>query len=146
MSYRTDKLLIDGHTDTHTYTHTHAGNDNTRRPKLASGNDYVLLTIGPSVLSFSSILIAMQQFSFKKMYLKMSSAMSQYVNSYDARDRIFQLIWSIPCLLMPWLLKSPGHQQAWYWQYKIGNMYSCSIVNLVFFCRTKSNIWYKMWL
>ena len=21
---------------------------------------------------------------------------------------------SIPCLLMPWLLKSPGHQQAWY--------------------------------
>ena len=40
MNYRTDKLMIDGHTDTHTYTHTHthAGNDNTRRPKLASGN------------------------------------------------------------------------------------------------------------
>ena len=32
MSYRTDKLMIGGHTD----THTHAGNDNTRRPKLAS--------------------------------------------------------------------------------------------------------------
>ena len=29
MSYRADKLVIDGH--------THAGNDNTRRPKLASG-------------------------------------------------------------------------------------------------------------
>ena len=39
MSYRTDKLMIDGHTDTH--THTHAGNDNTRRPKLASGNNSV---------------------------------------------------------------------------------------------------------
>ena len=39
MSYRTDKLVIDGHTDTHTYTHTHAGNDNTRRPKLASGKN-----------------------------------------------------------------------------------------------------------
>ena len=23
MNYRTDKLMIDGHTDTHTYTHTH---------------------------------------------------------------------------------------------------------------------------
>ena len=35
MSYRTDKLVIDGHTD----THTHAGNDNTRKPKLASGKN-----------------------------------------------------------------------------------------------------------
>ena len=34
MSYRADKLVIDGHTD----AHTHAGNGNTRRPKLASGN------------------------------------------------------------------------------------------------------------
>ena len=24
MNYRTDKLMIDGHTDTHTYTHTQA--------------------------------------------------------------------------------------------------------------------------
>ena len=23
---------------------------------------------------------------------------------------------------MPWLLKSPGHQQEWYWQYSIGNL------------------------
>ena len=37
MSYRADKLVIDGHTDTHTHTHTHAGNNNSRRPKLASG-------------------------------------------------------------------------------------------------------------
>ena len=33
MSYRADKLVIDGHTG----THTRAGNDNTPRPKLASG-------------------------------------------------------------------------------------------------------------
>ena len=39
MGYRTDNLVIDGHTDTHTYTHTHAGNDNTRKPKLASGKN-----------------------------------------------------------------------------------------------------------
>ena len=37
MSYRADKLVLDGHTDTRTDTHTHAGNDTTRRPKLASG-------------------------------------------------------------------------------------------------------------
>ena len=33
MRYRADKLVIDGRTD----THIHTGNDNTRRPKLASG-------------------------------------------------------------------------------------------------------------
>ena len=41
------------------------------------------------------------------------------INFSDARDRIFHLIWSKPYLLMPWLLKSPGHQQEWYWQYRI---------------------------
>ena len=35
MNHRTDELIIDRHTDTD--THTHAGNDNARRPKLASG-------------------------------------------------------------------------------------------------------------
>ena len=39
MSYRVDKLVIDARTDTH--THTDAGNDNTRRPKLASGNNAI---------------------------------------------------------------------------------------------------------
>ena len=47
MNYRADKLMIDGHMDTHTqthtHTHTHAGNDNTRRPKLASGKKLDLL-------------------------------------------------------------------------------------------------------
>ena len=36
MSYRADKLGVDAHARTH--TQTDAGNDNTRRPKLASGN------------------------------------------------------------------------------------------------------------
>ena len=30
-------------------------------------------------------------------------------------DRIFMLIWSITCLRVAWHLKSPEHQQAWYW-------------------------------
>ena len=39
MSYRADKLVIDTRTDTH--TQTDAGNDNTQRPKLASGNKFL---------------------------------------------------------------------------------------------------------
>ena len=46
----------------------------------------------------------------------------------------------------PWRLKSSGHQQERYWQYRIGNMTSCSIVNLVFSCWTKSKVWYKIWI
>ena len=34
---------------------------------------------------------------------------------------------SIPCL--PWLLKSPEHQQAWYWLCRTDNLYCCSRVN-----------------
>ena len=37
MSYRADKQVIDTHTDTHTDRYTDRGDDNTRRPKLASG-------------------------------------------------------------------------------------------------------------
>ena len=60
------------------------------------------------------------------------------INSSDAR--------SLQCLLMPWLINSPGHQQARYWLYKISNMYGCSFVKLVFLCWTKSKIWYEMWM
>ena len=31
---------------------------------------------------------------------------------------------SIPWLLMPWLLTSPGHQQPWYWLYRICRTWS----------------------
>ena len=39
MSYRADKQVIDTQTD----GHTDAGNDNTRRPKLASGKNLIIL-------------------------------------------------------------------------------------------------------
>ena len=42
MSYRVDKLVIDTQTD----THTDAGNDNTRRPKLASGKNLSVVMHG----------------------------------------------------------------------------------------------------
>ena len=41
MSYRADKLGVDAHTQTH--TQTVAGNDNTRRPKLAWGKNVLHL-------------------------------------------------------------------------------------------------------
>ena len=47
------------------------------------------------------------------------------VNSSDAGSGIFPLWGSIPCLLMPWLLMSPEHQQAWHWLCKTDE-YCCS--------------------
>ena len=61
--------------------------------------------------------IFIQENAFEKIFCKMAAILSlpQCVNSSEARDGIFQLIWWIPCLLMPWPLKSPEHQQTWYW-------------------------------
>ena len=42
----------------------------------------------------------------------------------DPQSRIFRLLRSIPCLLRPWRLKSPGHQQAWYWPPKLASAVS----------------------
>ena len=50
-------------------------------------------------------------------------------NSADARDGIFQLRGSIPCLLMHWLLKSPEHQQPWYWLCRTDNVYCCRLIS-----------------
>ena len=66
--------------------------------------------------------------------------------NFNAEERIFRLIWSIPCLLMPWLLKSAGHQQEWYCQNRVGDMWCCYIVNLVFFFNTKSKLLCDMWI
>ena len=51
------------------------------------------------------------------------------LNSSDTREEIFHLIWSVPCLLMPWLQKSPEHQQAWYWLCRTDSVYCCFRVN-----------------
>ena len=51
---------------------------------------------------------------------------------------------SISWLLMPWLLASPGHQQPWYWLYRIGRF--LSYLRKDFNCRRRINeeIWHKM--
>ena len=61
MSYHAEKLVIDGHTD----THTHAGNNNTLRPKLASGkNDFgIKLVFTLLLIPVNSTMLPMQCFS-----------------------------------------------------------------------------------
>ena len=53
---------------------------------------------------------------------------------------------SIPCLLMPWLLKSPERQQAWYWLCKTDHIYNCSRANFTYLSETKSKKWFKTWI
>ena len=53
------------------------------------------------------------------------------INSSDVRDGIFQFWGLIPCLLLLWLLKSPEHQQAWYWLCRTDNMYCCPRVDFL---------------
>ena len=55
-------------------------------------------------------------------------------HSSDAGHGIFRLWGSIPCLLMHWLLKSPEHQQTWYF---------CR-VNLMYWDQVKSKILLKI--
>ena len=43
MSYRADKQVITARTEGRTDTQTDAGNDITRRPKLASGKNLIIL-------------------------------------------------------------------------------------------------------
>ena len=72
MSYRADKLMID--------RHTHRGNDNTRRPKLASG---------------------------KKR--KPFQLVEKNINPWRAGTELFWfdiVLW----VLMPWLFASPIHE------------------------------------
>ena len=59
MSYRADKQVIDTHTDTHTDRYTDRGDDNTRRPKLASGKNGIFL-----------IITIIKHHNFKGVYLK----------------------------------------------------------------------------
>ena len=67
-------------------------------------------------------------------------------NSSDAGGGIFPLWGSIPWLLMPWLPKSPVHQQAWHWLCRTENMCCLSGVNFIHLGQAKSMIWFKIWI
>ena len=65
---------------------------------------------------------------------------------FNVGDKIFWFWRLIPCLLMHWLLKSPEHQQAWYWLCRTDNIYCCSRVNFIYWGQTNSKIQIKMWI
>ena len=70
---------------------------------------------------------------------------SVHLNSSDTGDRIFRIRGLLPCLLMPWLLKSPEPQEAWYWLCRTDNIYCCSRVHFTYLGEAKFKIWFKMW-
>ena len=51
---------------------------------------------------------------------------------------------SISWLLMPWLLTSPGHQQPWYWLYRIGKFWSYLRKDLDYLRGINVEKWHKM--
>ena len=65
-------------------------------------------------------------------------------NSSDAGNGIFQLLRSIPCLLMYWLLKAPVHQEACNWLCRTHNMHCYSRINFIYLGQAKSKIWFKI--
>ena len=51
---------------------------------------------------------------------------------------------SISWLLMPWLLTSPGHQQPWYWLYRICRSFSYLRKDFKYLCHINVEEWHKM--
>ena len=51
---------------------------------------------------------------------------------------------SISWLLMPWLLTSPGHQQPWYWLYRICGSFSYLRKCFKYLCQINVEEWHKM--
>ena len=49
---------------------------------------------------------------------------------------------SIPCLLVPWLLASPAHQQPWYWLCEMGIFLSFLMLNFVHLQLFSAEEWY----
>ena len=53
---------------------------------------------------------------------------------------------SISWLLMPWLLTSPGHQQPWYWLYRICWSFSYLRKDFKYLCHINVEEWHKLWI
>ena len=51
---------------------------------------------------------------------------------------------SIPWLLMLWLLRSPGHQQPWYWLFRVNRSLSFMGKDFTYLCYWSVGKWYKM--
>ena len=51
------------------------------------------------------------------------------------------MIMSVSCLLMPWLLASPGHHQQWYWLCKIGRYLPYTTKDFNHLCHVNIEEW-----
>ena len=90
-------------------------------------------------ICFWFVLFVAYQFWQRHMTL-WSLTRPERINSSDVDDGMFRLSWAIPCLLMLWLLTSPEHQQARYWQYRTDNMYCYSRVYSIYSDQVKSKV------
>ena len=53
---------------------------------------------------------------------------------------------SISWLLKPWLLASPGHEQPWYWPYRMGKSLSYLRKDFNHLCHINVEEWHKMYM
>ena len=95
MNYRADKVLIDTQTDSH--TQADAGNDNIRRPKLASGRNRRVLFrsllkrklcwyLGPLLMTGSrlgTMRIYLEIYKFHEDVLLVNKAYTTYCNIFS---------------------------------------------------------------
>ena len=109
-------------TGTHTHKHIY-----THRQRHRYWQRYVYLTTAkrkmiqgitiPLFGSWSQILFSNRIYQYDWQQNITIEITVRYVpgdlNTSEAEDGKFKLWGSIPCLLMPWLLKLPGHQQQW---------------------------------
>ena len=124
------------------------------------------LPVGPNRTHFNEILITIQTFSFRIMHLKMLSAIclpfcsglnvisneeislsaiktSSFLTLNMRGPSYLGLTKSISWLLMPWLLTSPGHQQPWYWLYRICRSLSYLRKCFKYLCQVNVEEWHK---
>ena len=81
---------------------------------------------------------AWHQFHTRKSYAAYDLTLNVQGLSYLGLAR------SISWLLMPWLLMSPGHQQPWYWLYRICRSSSYLREDFKYLCDINVEEWHKM--
>ena len=81
----------------------------------------------------------------KKMKLDCETKITQsYVLTLSVREPSYLgLTRSISWLLMPWLLTSPGHQQPWYWLYRIYRSFYYLRKCFKYLCQINAEEWHK---
>ena len=96
--------------------------------------------------------LAMIRFTWKIFNTHLSRRQLQESHSFNGNRLALNvqgpsylgLTMSISCLLMPWLLTSPGHQQPWYWICRKGRFLSYLRKDFKYLRRTNMENWHEM--